>query len=472
MSNEIQTIEQLSQLVGEIIFGTFFLLIGLISVTIAILRQGKGTKILIWLAVWSGMYGTRLLIISPAVSDLFPSFFKVYFTYIDITFSYLILVFALLTWLNLTRGKVHTYLKVMIYLSLANALAGISWYILSGNANTFMLPNNLIAASTLVVFVMVLSVRKLSIKFLVLPNYGVLAVGTYIFVSEALYSNLSGFFGYKTYSISGWIGFAVLLFSLAYVAAKMIFSDERRLITIENEMQTARQIQTSILPSKVPELKGVRVAASYYPMTAVAGDFYDFIEIDHNRAGFLIADVSGHGVPAALIASMLKVAVQSVVASAQDPGEVMRLLGNILGNQLEGQFVTAAYLYLDLEKKIARYSAAGHPPLLYWNSKTDQIQSIESNGLLLGVVKGTSYPTREFEFKNSDRFLLYTDGLLETENSAGEDFGTNRLSELIRLHKNNDTQMLNKILFSELKLWEDKKKLQQDDLTWIIVDII
>jgi len=101
-------------------------------------------------------------------------------------------------------------------------------------------------------------------------------------------------------------------------------------------------------------------------MTAVAGDFYWFIAVDPTRAGFLVADVSGHGVPAALIASMIKVAMQSVVPCADDPGAVLRGLERALSGQLRGQYVSAAYLWLDTESRKALYSAAGHPPLLRW----------------------------------------------------------------------------------------------------------
>ena len=92
----------------------------------------------------------------------------------------------------------------------------------------------------------------------------------------------------------------------------MVLTNERRLLEIQAELDVARQIQTSILPTDVPELRGLRISATYRPMASVAGDFYEFLPVDREHAGFLIADVCGHGVPAALIASMLKVAARSV----------------------------------------------------------------------------------------------------------------------------------------------------------------
>src|SRR5581483_5657770 len=117
-----------------------------------------------------------------------------------------------------------------------------------------------------------------------------------------------------------------------------------------------------------------RVAASYLPMAAVAGDFYEFIDIDEKHAGFLVADVSGHGVPAALIASMIKVAMHSASAHAGSPSALMGDLNRILSQQLRGQFVTAPYLHIDLHERRATYSAAGHPPLLYWNARESKLE--------------------------------------------------------------------------------------------------
>ncbi|MGZ4732035.1 MAG: PP2C family protein-serine/threonine phosphatase [Terriglobales bacterium] len=103
----------------------------------------------------------------------------------------------------------------------------------------------------------------------------------------------------------------------------------------------------------------------------------------------LVADVSGHGVPAALIASMIKVAVQSVVSCAHDPAEVLGRLNRILSGQLRNQFVSAAFLWVDMEIAQALYSAAGHPALLCW--REGKLQHIESNGLLFGVAADADY---------------------------------------------------------------------------------
>jgi serine phosphatase RsbU (regulator of sigma subunit) len=115
---------------------------------------------------------------------------------------------------------------------------------------------------------------------------------------------------------------------LALRAIRELFAQQ--LLTIQKELETARQIQLSILPSEIPKIQGLDIAARYVPMTSVAGDFYDFIVVDEKHIGILVADVSGHGMPAALIASMLKIALSTQEAHAADPAQVLWGLNHAL----------------------------------------------------------------------------------------------------------------------------------------------
>src|SRR5580658_3412457 len=124
-----------------------------------------------------------------------------------------------------------------------------------------------------------------------------------------------------------------------------------QLQTIKGEMDTARQIQLSILPRDIPAIKDLEIAARYIPMTSVAGDFYDFIPIDEKRIGILVADVSGHGMPAALISSMLKIALAAQSAVASDPMRVLNGLNQALYGKFQGHYVTAAYILIDAAKQ-------------------------------------------------------------------------------------------------------------------------
>ena len=170
-----------------------------------------------------------------------------------------------------------------------------------------------------------------------------------VFGAEALYSNVGNSLGYRVPAILDSLGFAVLLFSLGYVTPQMVFASERRLLAIENELAIAREIQTAILSRSNPEIRNLRITDAYPPMTAVAGDFYDFIPVDQDHVGVLVADVSGHGVPAARIAAMMKMAVQSIMQCVQSPEDVLQGLNRMLSGQAPDQLVTAAYLFIDTQ---------------------------------------------------------------------------------------------------------------------------
>ena len=234
-------------------------------------------------------------------------------------------------------GKVRLYLRMVVLLALAIGFAGVGFFIFTGSKDK-LIPYS---QSSHRLLPRCPANRRCSTKTLSqAPHFAQprdFGVGTLSFAIEALYVNLSRPLGYRTPHILDSLGFAVLLFSLGYVAVQSVFASERRLLSIENELAIAREIQTSILPSSSPGLKNLRITAAYRPMTAVAGDFYDFIPIDQNRVGLLVADVSGHGVPAALIAAMIKVAMQSVVPCASDPRAVLRGLNRILSTQLHVQ---------------------------------------------------------------------------------------------------------------------------------------
>ena len=139
---------------------------------------------------------------------------------------------------------------------------------------------------------------------------------------------------------------------------------ERQFETIRHELETAREIQLSILPQDPPQIAGLDIAASYIPMTSVAGDFYDFAVIDDHTVGVLVADVSGHGMPAALIASMLKIAFAAQAGHAGDPVGVLAGLNQALYGKFQVHYVTAAYVVIDTERQTLTYAGAGHPPLL------------------------------------------------------------------------------------------------------------
>jgi len=472
MPAEVQVVSLLRGELVNLFSGAFFVLFGVVAFAIAIVRRHGGVRMLVWIGFWSAIFGLTMLFQSPAIQAAFPASLRPLLILGAVSTSYLTLVVASLAFLELTLGALRRLAQFLLVADMTIAVAGIGIYFVTGDARAFLLPNQIMAVIGLVCLLVALAVPSLTRRFLVLSHSRVLTIGSFIFAAEALCTNVAASLNIRVPSILGSLGFAVLLFSFGYVALDMILTMERRLLSINNELQIARQLQLSILPESVPKFAELCIAAAYEPMTAVAGDFYEFLTLDEQRVGFLIADVSGHGVPAALIAAMIKVAVCFVDGCASNPAEVLRRLGNTLSSNLRGQLVSAAYLWIDVAARIARYSAAGHPPLLRWRAADGTFARIESNGLLFGLDMDCNYPACELQIAPGDRFLLYTDGVTEAENAAGEAFGDRKLEQLIRAHQAVTPVELTQRLLSELRAWLPPTVTQQDDLTLVVVDVL
>ena len=167
----------------------------------------------------------------------------------------------------------------------------------------------------------------------------------------------------------------------------------------------------------------------------------------------------------------IKVAIQSVEPYAQDPQAVLRGLNRLLSGQLRGQLVSAAYLWLDTENRQAIYSAAGHPPLLCW--RQGKLERIESNGLLFGLMRdGDDYPVCTMPINPGERFLLYTDGVIEPENADGDSFGDIRLEQVVRDNQRRPASELSAEILSEIRRWQPASVTQQDDITLIVIDVV
>ena len=455
--------------VAAIIVATVFLFIGLAACALAAIRGRGGARLLLWQGIFSAMYGARILAPSPAGFSIFPRSAWASRGAVVAVITYLILIPAVLFWLEISRGLLRRFLQTILLAAVVNGIGGVWLALISQSPWGFLTYNNVVVTCCFSPLAVVVAVPSLTKRFLVFPSR-IAAIGTLVLAGAVLYNNLRGFLHLPSYSSFEPLAFGVFILSLGYVASEKVFADERRLLSIENELAIAREIQSSILPRSVPKINNLRIAAAYHPMTAVAGDFYEFIPIDQSRVGFLVADVSGHGVPAALIAAMIKVAMQSVVSRAYDPPEVLRGLNRALAGQLRGQFVTAGYLWIDMEQRKALYSAAGHPPLL--RLRDGALEYIESNGLLFGVTQDADYPVCEMPLNSGDRFLLYTDGVTEPENALGDSFGDSKLEQVVRNNQSCPPAELSDQLLYEIRRWQPASTAQQDDITLIVVDVV
>ena len=265
-------------------------------------------------------------------------------------------------------------------------------------------------------------------------------------------------------------GFTILVACLATLVTRRAIEDARRLAVIDGELSIARQIQSSILPQAMPRVAGLTLAARYRPMSAVAGDFYDFVEIDRQRLGVLVADVSGHGVPAALIASMVKVALAAQRERADQPAAVLTGLNETLWDQLGGQYVTAAYLFIDTRSALMRYAAAGHPYMVHLTHGGQDVREIEKNGLALGFMRDARYEELELPLEAGDRLLLYTDGLTDAANASEDFFGLERVKIALTAGAALAPDAAADALLNTMDAWSGQPVT--DDLTIVLVDAV
>jgi len=245
----------------------------------------------------------------------------------------------------------------------------------------------------------------------------------------------------------------------------------RQLMAIRTELETARQIQLSILPREIPDRASLDIAARYVPMSSVAGDFYDFMVLDENRTGILVADVSGHGMPAALIASMLKIAFASQSAHAGDPAKVLSGLNQALCGKFQGHYVTAAYAVIDTDKRSVFYAGAGHPPLLLRDRASGKARRFLENGLFLGYFPHATYSAVETTFLEGDWVLFYTDGIPEMTDASEEQFGEDRLKQFLEQNSDLAAADFADRLLDHLSRWSCRTSDQEpdDDVTLLAV---
>jgi sigma-B regulation protein RsbU (phosphoserine phosphatase) len=412
--------------------------------------------LLVWLGVFAFLYGQRMWLDTGLLSLTLAGNEVV--ARIRWAVDFIVPIPAFLFFeaagLLVRRGKLLTAMICVVFLSLAVAV------LLFGRVHALHTINNgLVIAALPWVLVRTFLLSKQDHDFVVMR------LGLFVFVALALWDNTIAYvrLGFNLEPF----GFAFLLACLGYVAARRTLQRDQQLGEIQKELEVARSIQMSILPGEFPASTAFRVAAKYVPMATVAGDLYDFLRADANRVGLLIADVSGHGVPAALIASMVKMAATAQREQAGHPAQLLAGMNAALCGNTQGQFVTAAYVHLDAEARELRYAAAGHPSMLL--VRDGRVQEIIENGLLLAATTDSTYTEKTLRLERGDRLLLYTDGLLEAKNAQGEMFGEESLAtELKQTAGLTPAEAVERVI-AKVQSWGTS---QEDDLTALICDFV
>jgi serine phosphatase RsbU (regulator of sigma subunit) len=244
------------------------------------------------------------------------------------------------------------------------------------------------------------------------------------------------------------------------------------LSAIQAEVKIASRIQQSILPVGSPELESLGFGARYIPMEGVAGDFYDFHAIDNHSVGVLVADVSGHGIPAAMISTMVKVAFSQQSMHGDEASKVLNEMNTLLSGKMEDQFLTASYVYLNLNQRKLVIADAGHCPLLIWRRKDQKMLKLKPKGMIIGFMPDIECPIEEMKLKDGDRIVMYTDGIIEAANPDGELFNEDNLVNLISKYEDQEPEVFIDTVVNQLREWiGGEKKTFDDDLTMVVMDI-
>jgi len=431
--------------------GAAFNTVTVILIGLSIIRR-KADGMLLSLGWFAHLYGIRLWINSDLLHLSVPptEFFHRLSAAVDYLVPVPAFIFFYFAGFLGKMGKIVAPVFVLLFLCLS---AG---SMLFGTHTAFREINN----SVIVIALVAVALRWFR-RMVHDRDSRVIGIGLLCFVLPSLFDNLFGPSHIEPY------GFAILLACLGYVAAHRTLQRDRKYGELQQELELARRIQLSILPAAFPESQSFRVAAKYVPMTSVAGDLYDFLVAGDEQAGLLIADVSGHGVPAALIASMVKMAAISQRAQAAQPAALLEGMNAALCGNTQGQYVTAAYAYLDAQSQVLHYSAAGHPAMMLL--RDDHVTEVTENGMILAAVSNAAYETRTLPLKPGDRLLLYTDGLVEARNSEGKLFGEESLAAEFRSSSELSPIKAVDHLIAAVQRWT---KAQDDDLTALVCDFV
>jgi sigma-B regulation protein RsbU (phosphoserine phosphatase) len=244
--------------------------------------------------------------------------------------------------------------------------------------------------------------------------------------------------------------------------------EHKKLVSIERDLNIARDIQLAILPKVFPPFPDKKEFDIFGFMTAaksVGGDFFDFFLIDENRLGFVVGDVSGKGVPAAIFMAVSRTLIRATGLKGMPPAECLAYANRLLKNEsTSSMFVTVFYGILDIRTGVVEYSNGGHnQPVIIKNDGTVEMMSVPSS-MVLGITDDTVYETGSFKMSSGDIFILYTDGVTEAFNKSDELYSEARLIETLKGSKNHNISEIVKTVVDDVYNFS-KDVPQTDDIT-------
>lgn len=300
-----------------------------------------------------------------------------------------------------------------------------------------------------------------------------LRAGILVFMALVVHDAMSRAGWLPWQASTGPLGVLICVGAITFTVVTRTLRARGNLLALEHELAMARRIQGSLLPARAPALEGAEIGFRYVPAAAVAGDLFDFVTTTPRSTGVLVADVSGHGVPAALIASMVKVAVAAQQDHAEDPGTVLTGIHLALAEELPAaHFVTAVYAHLDLDRRSLRYACAGHPPPVVWRRADGTILPDRPAGPLIVSFAPADYPVQEVPVGAGDRVLLYTDGVVEAMRADDEMFGVERLRQVVASAADGSTALATAVIDAAAAFSGRRKTGFDDDCTVVAIEIV
>ncbi len=253
------------------------------------------------------------------------------------------------------------------------------------------------------------------------------------------------------------------------IQLQQLLHDTKKLAYLEKELEIARTIQSQLLPAAVPVIKGLDVAVKFQPALRIGGDIYNIFQLKDGVVIFL-ADVVGHGIPAAMIASMVNILFKMFQMLSVDPGLLLRSLNTNICNMLPQTFVTAACLYINRYEKFVRIARAGHPSVIIQKADGNVVEYLPQ-GKALGLKTDNQYETLNQAVSSGDKILIYTDGIVEAIDTNNNMFGTERLIHIVQQTKEASCAQSIEAIYSELIQFVGDTASLEDDVTLIMVKI-
>jgi len=239
---------------------------------------------------------------------------------------------------------------------------------------------------------------------------------------------------------------------------------------IDTELETAKQIQQSMLPLELPDTEDISVAAYSTISNEVGGDFYDFFELEENKYGVLIGDASGKGLSAAMIISQIQAIIKSDISNKRSITQTLSIVNTYLKSfSAAKNFATLFYGELDLSTGILKYANAGHNyPMII--KQHGGIEHLKTTGPALGLISNTQYKDMSTKIENDDLLFLFTDGLSECMNDSSKQYGEERIENILKRNKNKTSKQIIDDIKKDVDLFSSEPT-RRDDTTFIMIKL-